>query len=121
MQHEFARSIGEVFPGVRSITINATMTNFDVKRFSENVELRLGPEDKFPVHIKCICWDCEDGGESHASGITFRREDFEEAIADKKGRVELHGHCWGWASVKYRDVSHCSVTFEGAGDIEYEG
>jgi len=120
-QREFVPTIGEVLPGVRSITINGTMTNFDVQKFSRSATLSAGREDKFPLHIECICWDCDDGGESHASGITFKPDDFEEAIADKKPRIDLRGHCRGWGSYKYRNVSHCSVVFEGAADIEYGG
>lgn len=118
-QREFAPTLGEVFPAVRSITIAGTMTNFDVQKFSKPTSLRVGPEDKFPLHIECICHDCEDGGESHGSGITFKRSDFQSGIADKKARLDLRGHCWGWGSRKYRNVSHCSVTFEGSADIEY--
>jgi hypothetical protein len=110
-----------VFPEVRSITINATMTNFDVQKFSKSVTLEVAPEDKFPLHIECICWDCDDGGPSNASGVYFAQHEFEEAISAKKPSIELRSHCWGWGSYKYRNVSHCSVEFEGIADIEYKG
>lgn len=119
-QREFGRSVGEVFPDVRSITINATLTNFDVQKWSESKTLRVAPEDKFPLHIACICNDCEDGGESHASGIYFKRDDFEDAIADKKQRIEIRSGCHGWSSFRYIGQAHCSVIFEGAAEIEYD-
>jgi hypothetical protein len=95
------------------------MTNFDVQKFSQPAALRANQEDKFPLHIKCICWDCEDGGESHASGITLSRDDFEDAIAEGRRRMPLRKACHGWASPKYRGVSHCSVILDGTAAIEY--